>query len=237
MANKPLKPKEVTDLLSKLKSTTPDYPADLMAARRTAFVKKAIAVKLEGKGPGGKGGQHGGSGGSGTTAGGSVAGHGFLWAAVVGGFVVAAMLLASYIYREQIMNLFEDDNVAALVESTTPSDLSTPTPVAMTPTPFDLATPTSTEGITGTPTASTLEPGDIVIVDGTPFVVDPSGTLVVEGTPDATKENPGLHLGETPGTPAAPGQGNPGNINQPDKPTKAPKPPKEPNPNKPPKNK
>ena len=74
MANKPLKPKEVTDLLSKLKSTTPDYPADLMAARRAAFVKKAIAVKLEGKGPGGKGGQHGGSGGSGTTAGGSVAG-------------------------------------------------------------------------------------------------------------------------------------------------------------------
>ena len=63
MANKPLKPKEVTDLLSKLKSTTPDYPADLMAARRAAFVKKAIAVKLEGKGPGGKGGQHGGSGG------------------------------------------------------------------------------------------------------------------------------------------------------------------------------
>ena len=235
MANKPLKPKEVTDLLSKLKSTTPDYPSDLMAARKAAFLKKAIAIGLEGKGPSGGGGQQGGSGGSGTTAGGAAAGHGFLWPTVVGVLVAATMLLASYIYRDQIINLLEDNNVAVLVESPTPTDLPTLTPIPATPTPL----PTSTDiEITETPTMGDLEPGDTIIIDGTPFVVDPSGNLVVDATPDATKVNPGLHLGETPGTPAAPGQGNPGNINQPDKPTKAPKPTKKPpNPNKPTKSK
>jgi hypothetical protein len=197
MANKPLKPKEVTDLLSKLKSTTPDYPDDLMAARKAAFLKKAISVKLEGKGPGGKGGQQGGSGGSGTTAGGTAVGQGFLWPVVVGVFVVGAMLLAAYIYRNQIINLLEENNLSALVESPAPSDISisTLTSIATTPTPFGSDTPTSTEiVITGTPTAGTLEPGDIVIVSGTPFVVDPSGTLVVEGTPDGT--NPGRRARE-----------------------------------------
>jgi hypothetical protein len=229
MANKPLKPKEVTDLLSKLKSTTPDYPNDLMTARKAAFVKKAIAIKLEGKGPSGKGGQHGGSGGSGTTAGGAIAGHGFLWPAVVGVLVAAAMFLAGYIYREQIMNLLDNPT---LVESPAPTDLPTLTPIPVTPTPL----PTSTGiAITETPTMGTLEPGDTIIINGTPFVVDPFGRPVVAGTPDGT--NPGLHLGQTPGTPAAPGQGNPGNINQPDKPDKPDKPPKPPKPPKPDKGK
>lgn len=228
MANKPLRPKEVTDLLSKLKSTTPDYPGDLMAARKAAFLEKAISINLEGKGPGGSGGQQGGSGGSGTAAGGTIAGQGFLWPAAVGILVAAAMLLAGFIYREQIRNLLDNPT---LVESPAPTDLPTFTPIPATPTPFDSATPTPTETvITDTPTMGTLEPGDTVIINGTPFVVDPSGALVVEST------NSGLHLGETPGTPAAPGQGNPGNINQPDKPTKAPKPTKKPpNPNKAPK--
>jgi hypothetical protein len=232
MANKPLKPKEVTDLLSKLKSTTPEYPNDLMAARKAAFLKKAISIKLEGKGPSGKGGQQGGSGGSGTTAGGTAAGQGFLWPAVVGIFVVAAMLLAGYLYREQIINLLEENNAAALVESPVPTsmNMTTSAPVATTPTPSGLDTPTSTEIVT-TGTATIIgspNPEGIVIMNGTPVLV---------GTPGGTKDNPGLHLGETPGTPAAPGQGNSGNINQPDKPDKPDKPPKPPKPPKPDKGK
>ena len=100
-----------------------------------------------------------------------------------------------------------------------------------TPTPSDLATPTSTN-IVATGTITPLDSidyfGDTVIINGTP-VVD---------APDGTKDNQGLHLGETPGTPAAPGQGNPGNVNQPDKPAKPDKPPKPekpPKPTKPPK--
>ena len=129
MANKPLKPKEVTELLSKLKSTTPDYPVDLMSARKAAFVKKAIAIKLDGKGPGG---QHGGSGGPGTTAGGTMAGQGFLWQAIIGIFVIAAMLLAAYIYRAQIENLLDENKFVALVESSAPSDVPTLTPITTT---------------------------------------------------------------------------------------------------------
>jgi hypothetical protein len=234
MANKPLKPKEVTELLSKLKSTTPDYPVDLMAARKAAFVKKAIATKLEGKGPGG---QHGGSGGSGTTAGGTTAGQGFFWQAAIGLLVAAALLVAGYIYREPIINLLDGDGTS-LVESPMPSstEVSTLTPVAITPTPSAFATPTLTDIVTtDTPTAVTLKPGVIIIISGTPYIVDPFGTPVVAGTPEGTKDNPGLHLGETPGTPAAPGQGNPGNTNQPPKPTKPPKSTKPPKPTKPPK--
>jgi hypothetical protein len=102
--------------------------------------------------------------------------------------------------------------------------LSTPTPFA-TVTP--VFSPSPTQGLpSGTPTGQIDNP-----LIGTPLV---GGTPPVAGTPKGTKSNPGLHLGQTPGTPAAPGHGNPGNVNKPDKPDKPEKPEKPP---KPPKNK
>jgi hypothetical protein len=90
---------------------------------------------------------------------------------------------------------------------------------------------TASPGLTGSPTASlptgtptglqVIMMDGITLIDGTQFV---DGTQVVDATPEATNTNPGLHLGQTPGTPAAPGQGNPGNTNQPDKPDKTEKP-------------
>ena len=49
--------KEITDLLSKLKAETPDYPADLLAAGKASFLKQAVNIKIDGKGQGGEGGQ------------------------------------------------------------------------------------------------------------------------------------------------------------------------------------
>ena len=59
MPGKNIKPKEVIDLLSKLKTETPDYPSDLLAARKSAFINQAITIKFEGPKQGGKGGGDG----------------------------------------------------------------------------------------------------------------------------------------------------------------------------------
>ena len=44
---KPLNTKEITELLSKLKAETPDYPSELMAAKKAAFLKQAVNIKLD----------------------------------------------------------------------------------------------------------------------------------------------------------------------------------------------
>jgi hypothetical protein len=226
---------EITGLFYKLKAETPDYPADLLAARKAAFLKQAVNIKIDGRGQGGKGGQQGGSSGSGAALGGGAAGLGTLWQALIGVSIVAAMFLAAYAYREQITEILQGNEVAALEDVSQPSIVSSPlAPGTVTAVPSSLAPALAVPPIeilpTGTPGAS---------VDNT----DLNGAEVVVGTPDAeisaekTKSNSGLHLGQTPGTPAAPGQGNPGNLNQPDKPDKPTKPDKPVKPPKPEKTK
>ena len=225
-----LNPKEIIGLLSKLKSETPDYPADLLEARKAAFLKQAAILKIQGKGQGGQSGQQGGSsgsGGPGPALGGGPAAQSFLLQAIIGFSVVAAMLMAAFVYRDQIGEILKDRNVVVAVDDTgTPTDISTVT-LSATASPVPTGSPTA-----GTPTATTpsleiINGEDITIIDGTLFV---DGTPVVGGTPIGTNTNPGLHLGQTPGTPAAPGHGNSGNQNKPDKPVRTDKPD---NPNKP----
>lgn len=233
MPKRSLDPKEIISLLSKLKSETPEYPVDLLEARKAAFLKQAATLKIEGKGDGGQDGGSSGTGGSGPALGGGTAAQSFLLQALVGFSVVAALLLTAFAYREQIGEILKDrSQVVAIVETETMPALSTDT-LTMTP------------GMTGSPIIGTPSPTDtgleainldstggvITIIDGTVFV----DGVMIGATPTGTKTNSGLHLGQTPGTPAAPGQGNPGNQNQPEKtdkpdnpnkpdtPTKAPK--------------
>ena len=224
MPKRSLNPKEIISLLSKLKSETPEYPTELLDARKAAFLKQASTLKIQGKGQGGEGGQEGGTGGatgSGPALGGGTGVQGFLLQALVGFSVMAALLLTAFAYREQISEILNNRNdLVVVAETGTTPVLSTPTAVA-----------TNTLGLTGSPTAVTptstptgvelIDVEGITIIDGTLYV---DGIPAITGTPSGTKPNPGLHLGQTPGTPAAPGQGNPGNQNQPDKPDKTKKP-------------
>ena len=208
MIERSLNPKEVIDLLAKLKNQTPDYPQNLIAARKAAFLKQVVAVKIDGKGQGGQHGGSGGPGGSGPVSGSGLAAKGFLWQTLIGIGMIVAMLLATFAYRDQIVDLLAGNDVTALVETAIPSNVSPPAIVPVS-TPSAPTKPTSTASPTEVvPTGTTTILDDTTIDDYSIF----------EEAPGDTKDNPGLHLGETPGTPAAPGQGNPGNVNKPEKP-------------------
>jgi hypothetical protein len=203
-------PGEIKKLLSMLKSETPEYPADLLAARKSAFLKHAAAININFKGQSGSGGQQAGGGGSGSALGGSTTAQGIAFQALIGIGLVAAVLIGSFLFRDLVTGLI-DENVAGgqLHEPavlSTPIGLAASTAVPPTEIPSTIPTPR-----VGTPT-----------IKSTPTVVDIlNGAIINESeSPGAPKPNPGLHLGQTPGTPAAPGQGNPGNINKPDKPDK-----------------
>lgn len=57
VARKPLNSKEIIALLSRLKSETPEYPADMLAVRKAKFLKQVAALKIQRKDQGGEGGQ------------------------------------------------------------------------------------------------------------------------------------------------------------------------------------
>lgn len=76
--------KSIIQMLAKLKAQTPEYPADLMAARKAAFQKQNASVNLDGNGKGGgseQGGGGSGNGGSGALGGGTAV-QGFFFQAV-----------------------------------------------------------------------------------------------------------------------------------------------------------
>ena len=204
-AKRSMNSEEVIKLLSKLKAETPDYPADLMAAKKAAFLKQAVNIKIDSKGQGGEGGQHGGSSGSGGPGSALGGGPTALWQSLIGIIVVAGIVLTAYMYRDQISDLLAEREVSALAgsrgDSEEPVDPAV-APESSPPTTLTLAVPPIGIELTATPDPSS--PDDVtedLTIDGRP---DPS--IVVEGTPKGLKDNPGLHLGQTPGTPAAPGQ-------------------------------
>ena len=221
---KPLNTKEITDLLSKLKDKTPDYPSDMMAAKKAAFLKQAVYIKIDTKSQGGEGGSSG-SGSSGSAFGGGAATPGTLLQALIGIGLVAAISLAAYALHDQIDEIWQANEGRAREELSQPSIVSTePIPGTVTAVPSPIAS-----------ALAFVAPSGEIVPTGTPGGGDNTalnGAAVVAGTPGAeiasekTKTNSGLHLGQTPGTPAAPGQGNPGNVNKPEKPEKPEKPPK-----------
>jgi len=216
---KPLNTKEITELLSKLKAETPEYPSELMEARKAAFLKQAVNIKIDRTGQGGNGGHQGGSGGSGGS--GAVLGSGsvpgVLLQALIGIAVVTALLLGAYAYRNQFGDNSQNTRVS-VDEEMPASSLVAPETLTVTP---GSATPVLTVSPTvGTPTVTLLVFDDMEL----------NGASAVEelkterASINGTQTDNGLHLGQTPGTPAAPGQGNPSNPNKPDKPDKPKKP-------------
>lgn len=202
--------KEIIRLLSQLKAETPEYPADLLAVRKAAFIKKLAALSTQGNGPGGE--QGGGTSGSGTSLGGSTTAPGIILQVLVGFGLVAAMLIGSYILRDPVNGLLKETMVSAAAQEEAIDPTLVPVTGAIA-TPIGTILPTATVPPTSTPGVTT-----------TPAGSNPAVESETEGNPLNSTDNPGLQLGKTPGTPAAPGQGNPGNINQPDKPDKPEKP-------------
>lgn len=202
MLARSLTPDDVMGLLFKLKATTPDYPANLLVERKAAFLKQAIAIKFDGPGQGGSqgGGNGGGSGPAGSgTLGGASATQGILLYAVIGVWIIAAMLTAAYVFRDQIINLLQDNGI--VVEMTQAPAVDAPFPVISSPV-IEVPSPE----ITIPPETATP---DTLSDEETP----PEALSDTQDTSD-TKEDPGLHLGQTPGTPDVPDQNKP----KPDKP-------------------
>lgn len=206
-----LTPDDVIGLLFKLKGTTPDYPANLLVERKAAFLKQAIAIKLDGPGRGGSqgGGNSGGSGpaGSGALGGASVT-QGILLYAVIGVWMIAAMLTAAYVFRDQIINLLQDNGI--VVEMTQAPSVDAPLPVISSPV-IEVPSPEITIP-PGTATPGTLSDEET-----------PSEALSDTQDTSDTDEDSGLHLGQTPGTPDVPNQDKP----KPDKPEPPTKPDKD----------
>lgn len=221
VARTPPSSKEIIELLSRLKAETPDYPANLLEARKSAFIKQAATFRVQGKGQGGEGGQQAGSsgsGGSGTALSGTTTAQSFIIQALIGIGLVATMLMGratgNYLWGDQVADQLEDTIVVAM-ESPDPGVSPVPSTSVM---PTEDIPPIATPEIPVTVAdIETIED----IMDEMDLFIDP---------PKGNKDNPGLHLGQTPGTPAAPGQGNPGNIN---KPVKTEKPDKPEKPNRP----
>ncbi len=208
MSRQPLNSQDIVGLISKLKDSTPDYPTELLAARKASFLQQAVSINLNGNGLGGKGGGDGGIGSSGGTGGTSALGglstaQTILLQAVIGVWVIAAMLTAAYVFRDQIIDVLQRNGIVvetAQAPVSEPSVLGSPSPTAEVPT------------LDFTPTFLATTPGDSSAIEATPAA--PSG---VQSTPTTSKENPGLHLGQTPGSPDTPNQNKPDKTPKPDK--------------------
>jgi hypothetical protein len=205
MFKQPIDSQDVIRLLSKLKDRTPDYPVDLMAARKATFLQQVVAINIDGNGLSGKGGGDGGIGGSGGsgTLGGMSTAQAILLQAVIGVWVIAAMLTAAYVFRGQIIDLLQDNGI--IVEMTQVPLSESTVPATMSP-----ATEIPTTEVTSTSGPAT--PGDLPVIETTP-----DGSSDIQDTPDGPKDNPGLHLGQTPGTPDKPNQDKPDKPDKTDK--------------------
>lgn len=200
MSKQALNSQDVIDLLSKLKESTPEYPADLLAARKAAFLQ-TVALQIPPKGMSGKGGGDGGLSGSSTLGGMSTA-QSILLQAVVGVWIIAAMLTAAYVFRDQIIDLLQDNGIVTIEVTHAPSV----DPLI----PDTLAPATDISPTAITPLANTPVPN-----------VNPETESPAEVQEAPTeKDNPGLHLGQTPGPPDTPNQDKPDksdNLNKPEK--------------------
>lgn len=73
MAKKSLEHKEIVRLIAKLKEETPEYPTELVEARKESFLKQILDISGSGSGQGGEGGE--GSGNEGAKAGNAESGE------------------------------------------------------------------------------------------------------------------------------------------------------------------
>ena len=195
MSKQALNAQDIVDLLSKLKESTPEYPADLLAARKAAFIE-AVALQMPPGGMSGKGGGDGGLSGS-STLGGMTTAQSILLQAVIGVWIIAAMLTAAYVFRDEIIGLLQDNGIATLEVTQAPSS--------------EPLVPDTMAPATDVPPTAITPLADTAIPEGNPDVESPPE----EQEAPTDKDNPGLHLGQTPGPPDTPNQ------DKPDKPDKS----------------
>jgi hypothetical protein len=132
---------EIVKLLGKLKEETPEYPADLLEARKYSFMKQMIDLKISGedrpaetKGPA-KGGRAGASGAA-LGGGATVLGLPLKTALAIGAVIV--LLTAGYLFRDRIVEFLAENGLITTQETVPPPSASTPagpageTPAAIT---------------------------------------------------------------------------------------------------------
>lgn len=122
MPEEPLERQDIIELLAKLKAETPDYPADLVEARKAAYLKQIVELQISRKdqgGEAGKRGRAGGGGGSGAALGGGTLAQGISLKAAIAVGVVIAMLTAAYLFREQIVDFLAENNIINVEETST----------------------------------------------------------------------------------------------------------------------
>jgi hypothetical protein len=171
MANKPLKDQEIIDLLNKLKEETPDYPTELRETRKSGFLRQAVELRDSGSDKSGRGGSGGGDIGQigwsarGALGGGTASTGLSTKSALMIGFVVVLLTL-TYIFRNQIVDYLEENDIITVAETATPTLVSVDAQPTETPTvliPFDGEAPTtpdapdsggSSSGTAGAPDSS-----------------------------------------------------------------------------------
>jgi hypothetical protein len=194
MPKEPLEHQDIIELLAKLKAETPDYPADLVEARKAAYLKQIVEIEIsrnDRRGEGGNRGGTGGAGGSGAALGGGVA-QGMSLKAVFAVGLAVAMLTAAYLFRDQIVDFLAENEIINVEETATPS---------IAPAPAGLATeiPTlsgSSTGVEATENAPGFENNNL------------------GETPDNANANPDHGFSQTPGTPTPQVRGSPFNVFQ-----------------------
>lgn len=189
-----LQNRKIIKLITRLKAETPDYPSHLMVTRKADFIKQVAAINVSGITQGNWIDINGGSSEVVGVLNSLSTAQGILLQVVIGVWIIAAMLTVAYVFRNQIVDLLQQNNII-LVESTqvgpVATDIST-SPTIVTPSPE--LSPTSI-----TPTV--VEPN---LTDSSN---DSSSAENPPDTPsDSSKNDPGLHLGQTPGPPNPPGQ-------------------------------
>ena len=205
MAGRPVTPDKIIELLAELKQKTPEYPPELLEARKQSFLQQAISINLQGKGPGGESGASSGGGGSGSSGGSGVFGgmsavQGILLQATIGVWIIAAMLTAAYIFRNQIVDLLQGNETVNIEVTEAPPAVAAP---AITePPPTELP-----------PTESPSVFVDDDSEDLSEELLD--GGVPTENTDEAVlKDENGKQLGLTPGAPDVSGEGDPKATNK-----------------------
>lgn len=153
-----------------LKDETPDYPADLLEARKYDFLKQIIDFKISDGAQGGEHGQQAGGGGQAVVVG-KTAETGFSMNVTLVVGILLVLLTAAYLFRDQILDFLADNETVHVQETAAPANESTP---------FDRVTATPT--IYPIPTLGVPSSG-IVATDASPDMSD---------GPDRPQATPGL---------------------------------------------
>ena len=212
MDKKSFEHQDIVRMLSELKSEAPEYPSEMMSARKSAFLKKAADIKISKEDKGGQGGTIGGSGRSGGPAaasGGGATFFGFsLKTVLTVGFAVAA-LTGGYLFRDQIRDVLVENEIISTEEPATPLAVSQPE-ILVPATPTAIFVPTFAVPDSGSSASSRPEATPVIPTFGAP-------ELGSEATPVIPRFNditPGNNSGRPQGTATPQAQDGPFNFIQ-----------------------